>query len=112
MKVTLVDTGLNTMTGSRIKRIEPYIGNNSFMLTYGDGLADINIQKLVDCHKSGGKLATITAVQPDGRFGRLELEGDQVIGFTEKVRGMVVGLTVDLWFVNLKFSITFRIKTQ
>ncbi|UHA61586.1 glucose-1-phosphate cytidylyltransferase [Metabacillus litoralis] len=86
-KVTLVDTGLNTMTGSRIKRIEPYIGNNSFMLTYGDGLADINIQKLVDCHKSGGKLATITAVQPDGRFGRLELEGDQVIGFTEKVRG-------------------------
>ncbi|MEK5261943.1 glucose-1-phosphate cytidylyltransferase [Paenibacillus sp. FSL L8-0663] len=86
-KVTLVETGLNTMTGSRIKRIEPYVGNNSFMLTYGDGLADINIGKLVKCHKEGGKLATITGVQPDGRFGRLELEGESVTGFTEKVKG-------------------------
>ncbi|WP_139996970.1 glucose-1-phosphate cytidylyltransferase [Paenibacillus paridis] len=86
-KVTLVETGLNTMTGSRIKRIEPYIGNNPFMLTYGDGLADININQLIQRHKEGGKHATITAVQPDGRFGRLELDGDRVTGFTEKVKG-------------------------
>jgi len=86
-KVTLVETGLNTMTGSRIKRIQPYIGNNPFMLTYGDGLANINIDKLVRCHRDSKKLATITAVQPDGRFGRLEIEDNQVTGFTEKVRG-------------------------
>lgn len=86
-KVTLVETGLNTMTGSRIKRVEPYVGNNTFMLTYGDGLANINIDQLVRCHQESGKLATITAVQPDGRFGRLELDGGGVTGFTEKVRG-------------------------
>jgi glucose-1-phosphate cytidylyltransferase len=86
-KVTLVETGLNTMTGSRIKRIEPYVGNNSFMLTYGDGLANINIDQLVDCHNKSGNLTTITGVQPDGRFGRLELDGERVIGFTEKVKG-------------------------
>jgi glucose-1-phosphate cytidylyltransferase len=86
-KVTLVETGLNTMTGSRIKRIQPYVGNNPFMLTYGDGLADININELVKSHKGAGKLATITGVQPDGRFGRLELEGQSVTGFTEKVKG-------------------------
>ncbi|MGX6441638.1 glucose-1-phosphate cytidylyltransferase [Neobacillus sp. K501] len=86
-KVTLVETGLDTMTGSRIKRIEPYVGNSPFMLTYGDGLADININHLVECHRKNKKLATITAVQPDGRFGRLEIEDNQVIGFTEKVRG-------------------------
>ncbi|MFB5674701.1 glucose-1-phosphate cytidylyltransferase [Paenibacillus terreus] len=86
-KVTLVETGSNTMTGSRIKRIEPYVGNNPFMLTYGDGLANINIDRLVRCHKESNKLATITAVQPDGRFGRLELEGERVTGFAEKVRG-------------------------
>lgn len=86
-KVTLVDTGLNSMTGSRIKRIEPYVGNNPFMLTYGDGLADINIEQLVKSHKESGKVATITGVQPDGRFGRLELDGNSVTGFTEKVKG-------------------------
>ncbi|WP_336762398.1 glucose-1-phosphate cytidylyltransferase [Paenibacillus sp. USHLN196] len=86
-KVTLVDTGLNTMTGSRIKRIEPYVGQEPFMLTYGDGLADIDIEQLIKNHYQSGKLATITGVQPDGRFGRLELEGDAVTGFAEKVRG-------------------------
>ncbi|MFC7373023.1 glucose-1-phosphate cytidylyltransferase [Fictibacillus iocasae] len=86
-KVTLVETGEDTMTGGRIKQIEPYVGNSPFMLTYGDGLADINIEELINCHKKGGKLATITAVQPDGRFGRLEFEDEKVVGFTEKVRG-------------------------
>lgn len=86
-KVTLVDTGLDTMTGSRVKRIEPYIEDQPFMLTYGDGLSNVNIKQLVSHHKQGGKLATITAVQPEGRFGQLELQKDQVIGFNEKVKG-------------------------
>ncbi len=84
-KVTLVDTGLNTMTGGRIKRIKEYIGNQTFMLTYGDGVCDVNIDNLVDFHKKSGKLATLTAVQPDGRFGVIETNKDNLItAFTEK----------------------------
>ena len=85
-KVTLVDTGLNTMTGGRVKRIQQYIGNESFMLTYGDGVADININKLVDFHQSHGKIATLTAVQPDGRFGVLDIDDDNnnINAFREK----------------------------
>lgn len=83
-KVTLVDTGLNTMTGGRIKRIQPYIGNEAFMLTYGDGVADIDIAKVLRFHKEHGKTGTISAVQPDGRFGVLELEGNTVRSFREK----------------------------
>lgn len=86
-KVTLVETGLDTMTGGRVKRIQPYIGEEPFMLTYGDGVADVDIARLVGHHQHSGKLATITAVQPDGRFGRLELEGDRIAGFAEKVQG-------------------------
>ncbi len=87
-KVTLVDTGLYTQTGGRIKRIQKYIGNETFMLTYGDGVADINIKKLVEFHKSHGKYATITAVQPPGRFGGLVLdEKGQVVEFKEKPKG-------------------------
>ncbi|MCX7738951.1 MAG: glucose-1-phosphate cytidylyltransferase [Hydrogenothermaceae bacterium] len=85
--VTLVDTGLNTMTGGRIKRVKDYIGNETFMLTYGDGVGDINIVKLLEFHKSHGKYATLTAVQPSGRFGALDLEGDFVKNFQEKPRG-------------------------
>ncbi|MEI7482881.1 MAG: glucose-1-phosphate cytidylyltransferase [Elusimicrobiota bacterium] len=72
-KVTLVDTGLNTMTGGRIKKVEKYIGNKPFLLTYGDGLSDVNIKDLVDFHKKSGNLATLTAVQTLGRFGALEI---------------------------------------
>jgi glucose-1-phosphate cytidylyltransferase len=86
-KVTLVDTGLNTMTGGRIKRVQKYIGNETFMLTYGDGVADINIKKLIEFHKKHGKYATVTAVQPSGRFGALEIEGEKVISFKEKPKG-------------------------
>lgn len=82
--VTLVDTGLETMTGGRIKRIQPYIGDESFMLTYGDGVADINITKVLEFHKKNGKIGTISAVQPEGRFGVLELEGNKVKSFREK----------------------------
>lgn len=84
-KVTLIDTGLNTMTGGRIKRVKEYIGNESFMLTYGDGVSDININELVKNHKSMGKSATITAIQPGGRFGVLDLDdNDLVRNFAEK----------------------------
>lgn len=82
--VTLVDTGLETMTGGRIKRIQPYIGDESFMLTYGDGVADINITKVLEFHKKNGKIGTISAVQPEGRFGVLELEANTVKSFREK----------------------------
>lgn len=87
-KVTLVDTGKETMTGGRIRRIRKYVGDEPFMLTYGDGLSDINIEKLVEFHKAHGKLATVTAVQPMGRFGVLQLTPrGEVQGFEEKPNG-------------------------
>ncbi|HTG80925.1 MAG TPA: glucose-1-phosphate cytidylyltransferase [Geobacteraceae bacterium] len=86
--VTLVNTGLATMTGGRVKRVREYVGNESFLLTYGDGVADVDVRKLVSFHKSHGKLATVTSSQPGGRFGALDLDGaDQVLGFREKPKG-------------------------
>jgi glucose-1-phosphate cytidylyltransferase len=87
-KVTLVNTGIETMTGGRVKRIKDYIGNEPFMLTYGDGVSDINIDKLVKFHKTNGKIATVTSTQPAGRFGSLNLTGNGLVkGFKEKPRG-------------------------
>lgn len=87
-KVTLVDTGLNSMTGGRIKRVKEYVGEETFMLTYGDGLSDININELVKFHNSHEGAITMSAVQPDGRFGSLQIdEKEQVINFTEKPKG-------------------------
>jgi len=87
-KITLIDTGINTMTGGRLKRVEPYIGNETFMLTYGDGVSNVNITQLVAFHKEQGKLATLTAVQPSGKFGALEFENDnRITSFQEKPRG-------------------------
>ncbi|MDO5415866.1 MAG: glucose-1-phosphate cytidylyltransferase [Lachnospiraceae bacterium] len=84
-KVTLVDTGLNTMTGGRVKRIQPYVGNEPFMLTYGDGLADVNLTELVEFHKSHGKTATMTAVNVGQRFGVLDMQADgRIQAFREK----------------------------
>jgi glucose-1-phosphate cytidylyltransferase len=82
--VTLVDTGLNTMTGGRIKRLINYIGKETFMLTYGDGLADIDLKDLLNFHKAHGKLVTMTAVRPAARFGEVLLKNDQVVMFEEK----------------------------
>ena len=82
--VTTVDTGLNTMTGGRLKRLRNIIGDDTFMLTYGDGVADINIEELVDFHKSHGKMVTITAVHPIARFGELEIDNNIVKNFREK----------------------------
>lgn len=87
-KVTLVDTGLNTMTGGRIKRVRPYIPQGErFMLTYGDGLSDVDISRLLESHRQSRKLATLTAVQLGGRFGSLLIESDMVRSFREKPRG-------------------------
>lgn len=87
-RVTLVDTGESTMTGGRLKRVAPYIQDEeAFCFTYGDGISDIDITKLLAFHKSHGKLATITAVQPAGRYGALEIKGDDVQSFVEKPLG-------------------------
>lgn len=86
-KVTLVDTGADTETGGRLKRIEPYLEGGTFCATYGDGLSDVDITKEIDFHRRHGKTATVTAIQPPGRFGRLEMDGDGVVGFEEKPRG-------------------------
>lgn len=84
-KVTLVDTGLNTMTGGRIKRIQKYIGEEPFMLTYGDGVSNVDISKLVEFHKSHGKIATMTAINVGQRFGVLDIDGSNTINaFREK----------------------------
>jgi len=87
-QVTLVDTGLETMTASRLKKVEKYVGNSAFMMTYGDGLGDIDLKALLNCHKKHGTLATVTAVQPLGRFGSLELDSSGKVGsFLEKPGG-------------------------
>jgi glucose-1-phosphate cytidylyltransferase len=86
--VTLVDTGDSTLTGGRLKRVADYLQDQeSFCFTYGDGLSNVDISKLVDFHHSHGKLATVTAVQPPGRYGALQLNGSKVSGFAEKPRG-------------------------
>lgn len=87
-KVTLVDTGDNTLTAGRLKRVASYVqGEEAFCFTYGDGLSNVNISKLIEFHFCHGKLATVTAVQPPGRYGALQLEGTMVSGFIEKPRG-------------------------
>ena len=87
-KITLVDTGIGTMTGGRIRKIKQYIKNDPyFCLTYGDGIANINIDTLINFHKKHKKLATLTAVQPTGRFGALKIEGTTVKNFQEKPKG-------------------------
>ena len=83
-QIGVVDTGLNTLTGGRLLRLKNLIGDQTFMVTYGDGLADVNIKSLVAFHRGHGKLATISAVSPIARFGRLELNGDRVAQFAEK----------------------------
>jgi glucose-1-phosphate cytidylyltransferase len=87
-KITLVDTGINSMTGGRIKRIEPFVLNEQFMLTYGDGVSNVNISNLLDFHNKSKKYATLTAVQPSGKFGAININNDgNVLSFHEKPKG-------------------------
>jgi len=83
-RVSLVDTGFSTQTGGRVKRLKDWIGKETFFLTYGDGVADVDLKALYDFHRSHGKLATVTAVRPSARFGELALEGSRVVRFDEK----------------------------
>jgi len=86
-KITLVDTGSSTMTGGRLKRVAKYLDDDDFCFTYGDGLSNVNLPSLIASHKKEGCLATVTAVQPPGRFGVLELNGNRVLAFKEKPKG-------------------------
>jgi glucose-1-phosphate cytidylyltransferase len=86
-KVTLVDTGENTMTGGRLKRVASYIKDEAFCFTYGDGVSDVDITSLIKAHRAAGKKATVTAVQPSGRFGAMHMEGNSVANFVEKPEG-------------------------
>ncbi len=86
-KVTLVDTGEDTMTGGRIKRVREYLGNDDFCCTYGDGVSNVDIKASIDFHKKHGKLATVTAIQPPGRYGALQIEDGAVEAFQEKPAG-------------------------
>ena len=97
-KVTLVDTGLHTMTGGRIKRIRQYVEGERFMLTYGDALSDVNIAELAQFHTRQKKTATLTTVTPEGRFGVLDLNGDAVNSFREKNR-------IDTGWINAGFMV-------
>jgi len=83
-KVSLIETGLETGTGGRIRRIMPYLGGDTCMVTWGDGLSTVDLDELVDFHRSHGRLATLTAVRPPARFGHLEIDGDQILEFNEK----------------------------
>ena len=83
-KVTVVDTGYDSLTGKRIKLIQPYIHGETFFLTYGDGVSDVNINELLKFHEAHGKICTITAIKPESRFGYIDFDGDQVLAFREK----------------------------
>ncbi len=86
-RVTLVDTGDQTQTGGRLKRVRDYVDGDAFCFTYGDGLSDVNVRELVEFHKAQGRQATLTAVQPAGRFGALDIEGQRISRFEEKPQG-------------------------
>ena len=105
-KVTLVDTGEKSMTGGRVKRVQEYVGNETFFLTYGDGVSDVNIKNLLKFHKEQKTYATVTAVQPPGRYGAFNLEGGQkkITSFREKPTGMEEG-TFDVAYINGGFFV-------
>ena len=102
-KVTLVDTGIDSMTGGRVKRMKSFIGNETFLLTYGDGLADIDIAALVDFHYSHGKMVTVSAVHPGARFGELDMSGNVVTSFKEKPQTTQGWINGGYFVVNSEF---------
>lgn len=102
-QVTLANTGIDTLTGGRIKRVRQYIGNETFMLTYGDGVSNVNIKELLAFHKDHGKLATVTAVQPSGRYGILGLNEDvSVLEFIEKPKTLDAWVNGGFLYLNLR----------
>ena len=111
-RVTLVDTGEDTMTGGRIKRVAQYVGEEDFCCTYGDGISDVNITALIEFHKQHGKLATLTATQPPGRFGALKLSGNNILSFQEKPQGDGSWINGGFLFCLPRCSITLRTTIQ
>ncbi len=107
-KVTLINTGEETMTGGRLRRIQKYLGDEDFCLTYGDGLADINVAELIAFHKKHGKLATVTATQLPGRYGSLSLSGEKVNLFAEKPKGDGNWINGGFFVVNPKALSTIK----
>lgn len=101
-KVSLVDTGLNAMTGARIKRVEDYIDDDIFMLTYGDGVIDLGIKKLLEFHEKHGKIGTVTGVSPQLRYGELLIEGDHVLSFDEKPKENMSSISRGYFVFNKK----------
>lgn len=101
--VTLVDTGVSTMTGARIKRIEKYITDDTFMVTYGDGVTDLNIKNLLDFHKSHGGIGTVTGVNPPSRYGELSIEHDHVVSFNEKPQTYSTSINGGYFIFNREF---------
>lgn len=102
-KINMIDTGINTMTGGRIKRLEKYLKNQTFLLTYGDGISNININKLIKFHKDHKKLVTISAVRPPARFGALILKGSKVLKFKEKTQLGESWVNGGFFVINSKF---------
>jgi glucose-1-phosphate cytidylyltransferase len=102
-RVTLVDTGADTMTGGRLKRVRDYVGNETFCFTYGDGVSDVDVGRLIDFHRSHGRKATVTAIQPPGRYGALDLDGAGVRSFQEKPAGD--GAWINRGFIVLEASV-------
>lgn len=101
LKIKVVDTGLNTMTGGRLKRLKKYLKNEMFMLTYGDGLSNVNLRKLVNFHKKNKKIATLTAVRPPARFGAIRIKGNKIKYFKEKSK-------LDVGWINGGFFVFNR----
>ena len=102
-RVTLVDTGLNTMTGARVKRVEKYIDEDCFMLTYGDGVTDLNINDLVKFHKSRNKIGTVTGVSPPSRYGEMGITGERVVSFREKPQTQESSINGGYFVFNREF---------
>ncbi|MGA1823520.1 MAG: glucose-1-phosphate cytidylyltransferase [bacterium] len=102
-KITLVDTGLKTMTGARIKRVEQFVDGDCFMVTYGDGVTDLNIQELIRYHKSHGKIGTVTGASPPSRYGELSIQKDQVLSFHEKPKDQVNFINGGYFVLNREF---------
>jgi glucose-1-phosphate cytidylyltransferase len=102
-KVTLVDTGINAMTGSRVKKIERYIDSDTFMLTYGDGLTNLDIRQLLEFHQSHGKVGTVTGVYPQSTYGELSIQGDRVFSFNEKPANNKNSISGGYFIFNKKF---------
>jgi len=110
-EITFVDTGEETLKGARVKKIEKFVKSDNFLLTYGDGISDVDISKLVEFHISGGQIATVTAVHPPSRFGEMELDGNKVINFEEKPQ-MATGYINGGFFVFNKKIMNYLIEDE